>query len=93
MLCQDRSLLIECHPSYETNVIKNRDVDGNLRQRNPFISIDYDELINFTNIGESDGEHESSDFNMVNRDLADFNVVSNGDSNHISVLSATILSL
>ena len=49
--------------------------------------------MNFLDIDESDGEDESSDLNIVNPDLVDFNLVSDGDSNHISVLLATVESL
>ena len=45
------------------------------------VAIHYDELIHFSDINESDCEDESSDFNMVNPDLMDFNVVSSGGSN------------
>ena len=48
------------------------------------IAIEYDELINFPDIDESDGKEESSGFNIVSPDLIDFSVASNGDSSHIS---------
>ena len=49
--------------------------------------------MNFLDIDESDGEDESSDLNIINPDLVDFNLVSDGDSNHTSVLLATVESL
>ena len=57
------------------------------------IAIDFDDLINYLNTDECDGKNESNDFNMVKPDLIDFIVVSNGDSNQISVPSATLESL
>ena len=48
--------------------------------------------MNFPDIDKSDSEDESS-FNMVNPDLIDFNVVSNGVWNFISVSSVTVASL
>ena len=57
------------------------------------IAIDFDDLINYLDTDECDGKNESNDFNMVKPDLIDFIVVSNGDSNQISVPSATLGSL
>ena len=57
------------------------------------IAIDFDDLINYLDTDECDGKNESNDFNMVKPDLIDFIVVSNGDSNQISVPSATLESL
>ena len=57
------------------------------------IAIDFDDLINYLDTDECDGKNESHDFNMVKPDLIDFIVVSNGDSNQISVPSATLGSL
>ena len=57
------------------------------------IAIDFDDLINYLDTDECDGKNESNDFNMVKPDLIDFIVVSNGDSNQISVPSSTLESL
>lgn len=46
--------------------------------------------MNFPDIDESDSEDECSDSNVVNPDLIDFNVVSNGDSKNTTVTLATI---
>ena len=74
--------------------MKNKyDIDVHLRRYKPHIPIDYDELMNFPDIDESDGQEESSHFNVVNPDLIDFNVISNRDSNHNSVPSFTVESL
>ena len=41
----------------------------NLRQHESVIAIDYDDWTDFPDIDKSDGEDESRDFNIVNRDL------------------------
>ena len=66
------------------------EIDESVRRHEPYIAIYYDDLINFPDIDESDGEDENSNFNMVNLDFIDFNVVSNVDSNYASVPSATV---
>ena len=48
------------------------DIDESLRRYKPFISIDYDELINFPDNDEFDCEDERNDFNLVNPDLISF---------------------
>ena len=40
---------------------KKDDIDVNLRRYEPFIPISYDELMNFLDIDESDGEEENND--------------------------------
>lgn len=65
-------------------------IGKNLRQHEPYDAINYDELINFPDIDESDVENKSSDFKIVNPDLKEFNVVSNKDSNHIAISSAPV---
>ena len=40
---------------------KKDDIDVNLRRYEPFIPISYDELTNFLDIDESDGEEENND--------------------------------
>ena len=62
-------------------------IDESLRNHEPYIVIDYDWLNNFPDIDESEGEDEGNDFNMVDLDLIDFNVVLDGDLNNISVPS------
>ena len=47
------------------------DIDENLKQHEPCIVIDYDELINFPDIDEFDGEDES-DFKLANPNLIGF---------------------
>lgn len=44
----------------------------------------------FPNNGESSGEGERSDFNMVDPDLTGLNVISDWDSNQISSSSAIV---
>lgn len=51
------------------------DIDENFRRHEPFIAVDYDKLINFPDIGESDGEDKICGFNIVNPNLFDFNFV------------------
>ena len=65
-------------------------IGKNLRQHEPYDAINYDELINFPDIDESDVENKSSDFKIVNPDLKEFNVVSNKDSNNIAISSALV---
>ena len=65
----------------------------NLRQHESVIAIDYDDWTDFPDIDKSDGEDESKGFNIVNRYLIDFNVVSNGDSDQIFVPLVTVESL
>ena len=57
------------------------DIHRNLRLHEPFIVIYY-KLIYFPDINLSDSKDKSSNYNMVNPDLIDLIVVSNGDSNH-----------
>ena len=86
--------LKECYQSHEEKHIEVKDdISENLRGHEPFIVIDYDELMNFRDIDESDGEDESSDFNMVNPNLNIVNSVSNGDSSRVSVPPATVESI
>ena len=40
---------------------KKDDIDVNLRRYEPFIPINYDELMNVLDIDESDGEEENND--------------------------------
>ena len=65
-----------------------RELWKHVRGHEPFIVTDYDVVINFPYIDESDVEEESDDFKMLNPNLIDFNVVSNLDSSHIFVPSA-----
>ena len=61
--------------SYEEKYMEVKDdIEENVRQHELFVAID--EWINFSDIHESDFEGESSDFNMVNPDLGDLNLVS-----------------
>ena len=86
--------LKECYQSHEEKHIEVKDeISENLREHEPFIVIDYDELMNFRDIDESDGEDESSDFNMVNPNLNIVNSVSNGVSSRVSVPPATVESI
>ena len=62
-------------------------IDESLRNHEPYIAIDYDWLNKFPDIDESEGEDEGNDFNMVDPDFIDFNVVLDGDLNNISVPS------
>ena len=81
----------ECHQSYEEKYLEGKDeIDESLRHQEPFVAIYYDELINFPDIDESDGQDESNNFNMVNLHLIDFNVVSNVDSKYAFVPLATV---
>ena len=54
-----------------------------------FIAVECGKLMNFPDVDKSDSEDESS-FNMINPDLIDFNVVSNGVWNFISVSSVLL---
>ena len=67
------------------------DTDENLRQRPAHCYWFW--WLNYLDTDECDSKNESNDFNMVKPDLIDFIVVSNGDSNQISVPSATLGSL
>ena len=69
------------------------DNDKNLRQHNSFVATYYGELMNFLDIDESNSDDGSSDFNMFNPNLIEFNFVLNEDSNLIFVLSVTVESL
>ena len=92
-MTRQKSLGKKCHQSYEEKYMEVKgDIDENLRWYEPFVAIGYDELINYPDIDESCCQDESneSDLNMVNLDLIDSNVISNQDSNHIAVPSATV---
>ena len=67
------------------------DTDENLRQSPAHCYWFW--WLNYLDTDECDSKNESNDFNMVKPDLIDFIVVSNGDSNQISVPSATLGSL
>ena len=57
---QDENHLKECHQSYEEKYMEVKDdIDEHLRRLEPFIAIEYDELINFHDIGKSEGKDKS----------------------------------